>query len=436
MSRRVLWIGDGGCNTGFGVVTHNIGERLVRDFGHEVHVLATNHRGDSWPSILEPERETYLRLYRPTMYDQKDVYGLSRVIELLDKVRPDVVVMLNDPKLILDILFRNSHDRLIDDAGQEQRNILLRHRPILTYVPCDGTNLPPEWTEVVPRVTTMLAMSKWGQQAYSTPERPVDLVYHGVDTDTFHPVSKDHPIILEGSGEVLTSKRDCKRVFKFDPEGFLVLRVDANSGRKDYAASYKALVPFMERHSDVQVHFHGQATNSQSGVNLAALWSRTPQFKPGVRWFVPGLLEGTPGWPISHLAALYNAADVFLSTSRGEGFGLTIAEAAACGVPVVAQNVSAIPEVVGPGGLLVDPLDRLITVPSGEDTWLADIAGFTAALERIYQSKGLRRDLGAAGCEHVRRTFRWDEAAAKFDTYIERLANGQFGAVEPAPAGA
>jgi glycosyltransferase involved in cell wall biosynthesis len=117
---------------------------------------------------------------------------------------------------------------------------------------------------------------------------------------------------------------------------------------------------------------------------------------------------------------LMSAFDIFVSTSRGEGFGLTLAEAAASGCPIVAQNVSAIPEVVGPGGILLEPKDTF-TVPSGEDVWLPDIPAFTDAIERLYHSKGLRRDLGTAGVEHVRKSFSWDAAARAFDKYITEL---------------
>lgn len=443
MGKRVLWLSDGGCNTGFGVVTHQIGERLVRDYGYEVHVLATNHRGDAWPSILDPSVQTPLRLYRPTIANERDIYGKTRVLELLDKLNPDAVVMVNDPKHILHFLFENQFDlvpvgadgRPVEDEANAVSKVhaLLHFAPILTYVPCDGTNLPPAWTTTIPSVSRMLAMSRWGLDVYGLPDDR--LVYHGVDTETFHPVSRETPITIEGTGQVITSKREAKRLFGFDTDGFLVLRVDANSGRKDYAATVKALIPFMERHADVQAHFHGPVNNGQSGVDLAALWSRTPHLAAGTRWFAPSapVQESFAGWPVSHLAALYNAADIFVSTSRGEGFGLTLAEAAACGVPIVAQNVSAIPEVVGSGGILIEP-ERLLTVPSGEDTWLADIDAFTAAFERLYASAGLRRDLGRAGRAHVEASFSWDAAAERFDAHLEALATRQSPTLHPVGA--
>ena len=401
MGRKVLWFGDAGAHTGFARVTHSIGERLVADYGHDIHVLAINHRGDPFP--------TNLKLYRPDLIQGGDIFGLSRIVELLAKVEPDVVVMLHDPHLILQVLFENRYDT---------ERVLLRYRPILTYLPCDGTNLPPAWPDVLTKVTNVVAMSQWGKEQYPGSK----LVYHGIDTDQFWPVSSDHPITVS-SGAKLRTRRECKRAFGFDPKGFLVLRVDKNSGRKDFAATWKALVPVMAKYKDIQVHFHCSTKNDANGVNLLALYLRSA--KQGVareRWFSPDDHTTFDGWPHQDLNALYNAADLFVTTSRGEGFGLTIAEALACGVPVIAQNVSAIPEVVGPGGILIEP-QRLLTVPSGEDVWLADVDAFSAAIERAYQSKGLRRDLGEAGRQHVTQ-FTWDFAAARFDEYIEALASG------------
>ena len=391
---KVLWLGDAGCDTGFGRVTHSIGERLVTKYGHDVSVLAINYQGDYI--------DTPMKLYMPTLKVPHDIYGMSRVLEMLDIVQPDVVVILNDPQVVLKLLFDNTWD---------ETRILLRHKPILTYMPIDGTNQPRSWSNLT-LASKRVAMTKFGQDFLTDSE----LVYHGVDTETYHPLSEG-PITLS-NGTIIKTKQEAKSAFGYDPNGFLVLRVDRNSTRKDYPDSVKALWPFLRRHSDVRVHFHCQAID-MAGVNLTQMLGREPELKD--RFFFSDAMNTYKGWPENDLVALYNAADVFLSTSWGEGFGLTLAEAAACGVPVLAQNVSAIPEVVGPGGYLLEPLQE-VTVPSGEDQWLPDVAAFEEGLERLYNGAGSRRKLGMAGREHVKRSFSWDVAAERFNDLITGLA--------------
>ncbi len=62
--------------------------------------------------------------------------------------------------------------------------------------------------------------------------------------------------------------------------------------------------------------------------------------------------------PEYDLPLLYNAADVFVHPSLFEGFGLPALEAMSCGTPVIVSERSSLPEVVGDGGTLVDPLDE------------------------------------------------------------------------------
>lgn len=406
---KVLWLGDAGCHTGFARVTHALGDRLV-DRGHDIHCLAVNYQGDHYP--------TKVKLYRPNKLLNTDVYGKSRIVEMLGIVEPDVVVMLNDPALITNLLFDNAYDK---------ERYLLQYRPILAYMPIDGHNAPPAWS-ILNKVTKPVAMTEFGRRTFM--EGKGEMVYHGVDTDTFYPVSRKRPIHTS-TNLVVTSKREAKRAFGYPEDAFLVLRVDRNSGRKDYPASWKALLPVMRRHSDVIVHFHCQGMGDTMGVDVRAMIARDPE--TAKRIFLPDLLNTFIGWDEKDLNCLYNAADLFISTSRGEGFGLTIAEALSVGVPVIAQNVSAIPEVVGPGGALIEP-QREITVPSGQDQWLADIDGFTEAIEHAYLSAGWRRDTGRAGQAHIEKSFSWDYAADRFDEYIAELLEGSSAVEQQQPS--
>ncbi|MGC9529789.1 MAG: glycosyltransferase family 4 protein [Candidatus Bipolaricaulaceae bacterium] len=111
--------------------------------------------------------------------------------------------------------------------------------------------------------------------------------------------------------------------------------------------------------------------------------------------------------PDEEVPALYRAADVFCYPSLWEGFGLTPAEAQACGVPVVGFRCTAVPEVVrhGETGLLVDP---------------GHVPGLARALAELLADPRRRAAMGEAGRAHVAAHFRWDLAAEATEAVYRR----------------
>jgi glycosyltransferase involved in cell wall biosynthesis len=94
--------------------------------------------------------------------------------------------------------------------------------------------------------------------------------------------------------------------------------------------------------------------------------------------------------PDEQLPDYYSLADVYVSASLMEGFGLTLAEALACQTPVVAAKAGSVAEVVGPGGILVPPRDP---------------PALAEAISCLLQNPEQRRELGLRGRAHVVRAF-------------------------------
>jgi glycosyltransferase involved in cell wall biosynthesis len=99
--------------------------------------------------------------------------------------------------------------------------------------------------------------------------------------------------------------------------------------------------------------------------------------------------------PERDLPPLYSGALCFVYPSYFEGFGLPPLEAMKCGAPVITGNRTSLPEVVGEAGLMVDPFDK---------------GAIGAAIGRVVDDAGLRRDLRERGFERARR-FDWLETA-------------------------
>ena len=104
------------------------------------------------------------------------------------------------------------------------------------------------------------------------------------------------------------------------------------------------------------------------------------------------------------LRALYHRAALYIHPSLYEGFGLTVLEAMAAGVPVVTSNSSSLPEVAGDAALLVDPHD---------DEAIAD------AMRRLCLDPDLATAKRNAGLARAR-LFSWDTCAEELrDVFVE-----------------
>ena len=115
-----------------------------------------------------------------------------------------------------------------------------------------------------------------------------------------------------------------------------------------------------------------------------------------------------PGYiPNTELPAVYSGASVFIYTSLRESFGIPILEAMACGTPVITSTTSAMPEITGPEGILVNPFEP------------EEIA---SALLHLEENAEFYESQTAYGLERVRR-FSWENTAREIlKIYKEILA--------------
>ncbi|MCG3160249.1 MAG: D-inositol-3-phosphate glycosyltransferase [Acidobacteria bacterium] len=110
--------------------------------------------------------------------------------------------------------------------------------------------------------------------------------------------------------------------------------------------------------------------------------------------------------PDEELVVLLNCATALALPSLIEGFGLPAVEAAACGCPVIATTASPLPELLGDGGIFIDPRNQ---------------AELEDALVRVLESESLRRKMREAGLAAAGR-LTWDAAARQMMALIQKVA--------------
>jgi len=114
--------------------------------------------------------------------------------------------------------------------------------------------------------------------------------------------------------------------------------------------------------------------------------------------------------PQPRLASYFEACDLFAFHSTFETFGLVVAQAMSYGRAVVTVQSTALPEVVGDAGLLVETGD-----------WRA----LGEALARLIGDEPLRRRLGEAGRARAEAHFNWDRIAEQYEAILARAGGGK-----------
>lgn len=434
---RVLFLGDL-APTGFGSVTVGLGgELLKRDL--DVRFISQNEYGDD---LAEPFRSVTVdarslrTMYNMMSGDQGSLGPTELLTGLFDGTaparllggeqwggwKPDAAILLGD----------YAATRAFVSAAPDAFGSV----PTFHYCPIEGTDLPPRWADLWKTVRPV-AMSKFGAaEIERVVGHPVPMVYHGIDTDKFHPVTSQNPILMDLPDRQirLTSRDDCLNMWSaFFADGPIpmppvwALRTDRHMPRKRYNSLLRAMVPVLVRRPEVGLVLHCMIEDQ--GGNLHDTISKIPDtrdvFQRGddapYGYAILGrdhpqiILVNSGSLPTEALCSLYNAAALYVTTSA-EGFGLTIAEALACGTPALGPDYSAVPEVIGPAGQTV----RAALIDNEYDHFWCQVdeADFGRQAEFLLTHQEKRQALGRKGPRHVASSFRWSDAAGAFADLI------------------
>jgi glycosyltransferase involved in cell wall biosynthesis len=272
---------------------------------------------------------------------------------------------------------------LIDELRKKQG-----HLRVVQYVPVDGVTLYPEWVDwMVDRVDVPVAYTKFGRNVllnYVPRLRDkLRVIPHGTNPEIFRPATEEE-------------RNDFRaKVYRCAPDRPVFVVVNRNQPRKDLARALVIHKQVLRKMPNALLYIHANV-NDSAGLNLSAVAHslRIPADSLRLAQFQEG-----QGVPIETLRMVYAASDVFYTTARGEGWGLTLTEAMSCGLPCVAPDHSSHTEILQDGrGILVppDPWPSFQTLDHDQPRRLADVEAMASALVETYHNTAKRQELGKA----------------------------------------
>ena len=343
---NLLLYGDYCCATGFAQVLGNIARELEATGKYNIDVIAINYSGDpkdneKWPGNVYPAMPG--GLMHAGSYG--DVYGRQRLLDLMGSGKYDVVFMLQDTFVIEPIMeeIKKTQDALAEHGHKVFKTVW--------YYPVDA-QLKKQWVDTVAGADFPVVYTEYGKaetlKHMPELESKLRVIYHGNNPNDFFPI-QDKNDVANFRRQYFNSKADGR---------FLIVNINRNQPRKDIARSLMILKELWDRGRRPLLYLHMQYEDAGGNIftiaNQLGLGKEYEFFLPS-----PKIFNANQGMPIEDVNRIYNAADLVLSTTLGEGWGLSMTEAMATKTPVVAPDNTSFSE--------MGAMNRVKLIPSGAD---------------------------------------------------------------------
>lgn len=251
--------------------------------------------------------------------------------------------------------------------------------PVGLWAPLDHYPIPPAVLATLQHERIRpIAMCRFGEEWMRRFGLEPLYIPHGVDTSVFRPMPEVRRQIRQGLG--------------IPPGDFLVGMVAANKSnaaipRKAFPQALDAFARFSEGRDDCWLYLHTEMKPPPgTGMDLHTLAKAVGVREDRLAYPPPeAWVTGRMGRPF--MASLYNGFDVLLNPAMGEGFGVPIVEAQACGVPAIVSDHSAMTELAGPAGWLVSG-DRWWDALQASFLHMPSIAAVAERLGEAYEARG------------------------------------------------
>lgn len=328
--KKVLWLSDFNCATGFAQVAHNILNQLQKTGLYDFTVIGINHHGEpydfhKWPFPIYPAIDVaHMHEVR-----YRDVFGRQRLLDMLGSGEFDIVFTLQDTFIMEQV---GEH---IARTKKELAGMGKKAFKWIYYYPVDAP-LKSNWVEKsVEQADFPVAYTHFGKREtlVHSGRSDIRVIYHGVNLEAFKPQTRQQ------------KKAFRKEFFAGHADGkFVVTNINRNQARKDIPRTMAAFAEFKKQLPESLLYLHMNGNDAGGNVNEMA---RFYGLKPLEDYVLPDGFSEHSGYTIERVNDIYNASDVIVSTTLGEGWGLSSTEAMATKTPILFPKNTSLIEIIG-----------------------------------------------------------------------------------------
>jgi glycosyltransferase involved in cell wall biosynthesis len=321
--------------TGFATVSSNIKREIKKAYGEQVSldILGINHYGEDYVE------EDGTRVFSAKINDVKnDDFGRYYFLKMVQEGDYDGIFIIQDLGVIHPII------PILESIKQKKKEANKKLFKSIWYFPVD-CHLFATLTRHLEFFDVVVTYTEFGRDEILK-FRPdlkgkIKVVNHGNNPKDFYPLNEEE------------KKKFRKEYFGKNADKLIITNVNRNQPRKDIP---NTIFGFIEAKRDWKqnglikepfLYLHCMPKDPL-GHDLRAILMQTQLVEYKDFMLLPKQYEENL-LGVDMLNGIYNASDIFITTTLGEGWGLTITEAFATKLPVIAPNTTSIKEISGEG---------------------------------------------------------------------------------------
>ncbi len=359
---KILFHCEFAASTGYGGVSKNLADKLYAmktEWGtplFEVMVMALG-------SGLDPINPTNVQGNLPykviPQYGNRQVapFGQDYARDIIQRTKPDIILTYGDT---WQIEFWNDKNIIPED--------LRRTFKLVAYVAIDGYPIPKFWIDRYKDFDKIITFTKFSKDAID--ERAKEMgrkldtsyIYHGVNPQIFKPLPQ-------------SQINEFKAQHGLSDQTKIIGMFSRNQPRKHHPEFIEFAVELLKAtNNDPNIKFYFHTVNNDAGWDLDRLIEdidnlqlrerfltlgsicpgqeipKEKKFDLKGRFIFPGITNPAQGYPIEMLNLMYNICDVHTLMTSGEGFGCTLSEGLAAGIPTFTNDYAAGAELIKDSG--------------------------------------------------------------------------------------